>query len=157
MKKYTKYSLHCYPTHTRFIATLPTLASVLPYPPSLTTHQTSFCPTLYTVSSMCVCVCVVLCCVHVSVVATVIHAHTGPQKKNSARYSARLTVRTYIDLSGCGAIENGVIRCCVVQTADIFTGNVRCENNDRLGSMHTSDHRRLVWYKKSGFTPSSEA
>ena len=23
--------------------------------------------------------------------------------------------------------------------------------------MHTSDHRRSVWYKKSGFTPSSDA
>ena len=29
--------------------------------------------------------------------------------------------------------------------------------NDRLGSMHTSDHRRSVWYKISGFTPSFEA
>ena len=29
--------------------------------------------------------------------------------------------------------------------------------NDRLGSMHTYDHRRSVWYKISGFTPSFEA
>ena len=29
--------------------------------------------------------------------------------------------------------------------------------NDRLGSMHTSDHRRSVWYKISGLTPSYEA
>ena len=29
--------------------------------------------------------------------------------------------------------------------------------NDRLGSMHTSDHRRSVWNKISGFTPSFEA
>ena len=29
----------------------------------------------------------------------------------------------------------------------IFTGDVRCENNDRLVTMHTSDHRRSVWYK----------
>ena len=25
------------------------------------------------------------------------------------------------------------------------------EKNDRLGTMHTSDHRRSVWYKISGF------
>ena len=31
------------------------------------------------------------------------------------------------------------------------------EKNDRLGTMHTSDHRRSVWYIKiSGFTPSFE-
>ena len=24
--------------------------------------------------------------------------------------------------------------------------NIRCENNDRLVTMHTSDHRRSVWY-----------
>ena len=55
---------------------------------------------------MCVCVCVV-----VSVVAMYLLLSMHIQK-NSARYSARLTVRAYIDLSGCGAIENGVIRCC---------------------------------------------
>ena len=32
------------------------------------------------------------------------------------------------------------------------------EKNDRLGTMHTSGHRRSVGYKKiSGFTPSFEA
>ena len=29
--------------------------------------------------------------------------------------------------------------------------------NDTLGSMHTSDHRRSVWYKIRGFTLSCEA
>ena len=40
---------------------------------------------------------------------------------------------------------------------EIFTRNVGWEKNDRLGTMHTSDHRRSVWYKISGFTPSCEA
>ena len=48
--------------------------------------------------------------------------------------------------SGRGTIENGVVRCCVVQTGEIFTGD---ENNDRLATMHTSDHHRLVWYEIS--------
>ena len=34
-----------------------------------------------------------------------------------------------------------------LQTSKIFTGNVRCKNDDRLGSMHTSDSRRSVWHK----------
>ena len=34
-----------------------------------------------------------------------------------------------------------------MQTTKIFTGDVRCKNNNRLGSMHTSDTRRSVWHK----------
>ena len=30
---------------------------------------------------------------------------------------------------------------------EIFTRDVGLEKNDRLGTMHTSDHRRSVWYK----------
>ena len=44
-------------------------------------------------------------------------------------------------------------RYCVVQAGEIFSLDVQCESiNDRLGSalgsMHTSDHRRSVWYEK---------
>ena len=49
--------------------------------------------------------------------------------------------------SGRGTIEDGVVRCCVVQTGEIFTGDVKCENNDCSATMHTSDHRILVWYE----------
>ena len=49
--------------------------------------------------------------------------------------------------SGHGTIENGVVRCCVVQTGESFTGDVICEKNDRSATMHTSDSRRLVWYE----------
>ena len=59
----------------------------------------------------------------------------------------RLRVHRSCGPSGRGTIENGVVHCCVVQTGEIFTGDVRCENNDRLATMHTSDHRRLVWYE----------
>ena len=34
-----------------------------------------------------------------------------------------------------------------MQTTKTFTGDVRCKNNDRLGSMHTSDTRRSVGHK----------
>ena len=45
-------------------------------------------------------------------------------------------------------IENGVAHCCAMQMmTKIFTGDVRCKNNDRLVSMHTSDTRRSVWHK----------
>ena len=30
---------------------------------------------------------------------------------------------------------------------EILTRDVGMEKNDRLGMMHTSDHRRSVWYK----------
>ena len=40
---------------------------------------------------------------------------------------------------------------------EIFTRDVGLEKNDRLGTMHTSDHRRSVWHIKiSDFTPSCE-
>ena len=34
-----------------------------------------------------------------------------------------------------------------MQTPEILTRDVGLEKNDRLGTMHTSDHRRSVWYK----------
>ena len=34
-----------------------------------------------------------------------------------------------------------------MQTTKIFTADVRCENSDRMGTMHTSDYRRFVWYE----------
>ena len=49
--------------------------------------------------------------------------------------------------AGQVGMANGVVRWCRVQTGEIFTGDVRCENNDRLATVHTSDHRRLVWYQ----------
>ena len=36
----------------------------------------------------------------------------------------------------------------------LIRGDVGLEKNNRLGTMHTSDHRISVWYKS--FTPSSE-
>ena len=42
--------------------------------------------------------------------------------------------------------ESGSRDYPLVQTGDIYSRGVRCENNDRLGLMHTSDHRRSVWY-----------
>ena len=45
-----------------------------------------------------------------------------------------------------------------MQRPEIFTRDVGLEKNDRLGTMHTSDHRRSVWYIKiGGFTPSYDA
>ena len=44
-----------------------------------------------------------------------------------------------------------------MQTPEIFIRDVGLEKNDRLKSMHTSGHRRSVWYKISRFTPSCEA
>ena len=41
-----------------------------------------------------------------------------------------------------------------MQRPEIFTRDVGLEKNDRLGTMHTSDHRRS---KISGFTLSFEA
>ena len=34
-----------------------------------------------------------------------------------------------------------------MQTTKIFTADVRCENSDRMCTMHTSDYRRFVWYE----------
>ena len=50
-------------------------------------------------------------------------------------------------------IQHDVIHCCVMQSPEIFTGDVGRERNDRLVMVHTSDHRRS---KLSGFTSSSE-
>ena len=44
-----------------------------------------------------------------------------------------------------------------MQRPEIFTRDVGLEKNNRLGTMHTSDNRRSVWYKINGFTPSYEA
>ena len=41
-----------------------------------------------------------------------------------------------------------------MQTREIF---VRCENNDRLGSMHTSDHRRSVTQRHTWFHQSTRS
>ena len=38
-----------------------------------------------------------------------------------------------------------------MQRPEIFTGDVGLEKNDRLGTMHTPDHRRSIWI--SGFIP----
>ena len=57
--------------------------------------------------------------------------------------------KTVLDIgsknASCGPSGRGQWRR--VQTGEIFTGDVRCENNDRLATMHTSDHSRLVWYQ----------
>ena len=34
-----------------------------------------------------------------------------------------------------------------MQTVAIFSRYVQCENNDRLGLMHTTDDRKSVWYE----------
>ena len=77
-------------------------------------------------------------------------------RKNSGRYRFK---KRAIDCAhsccagkvGVAHDRNGVAYCCAMQTTKIFTGDVRCKNNDRLGSIHTSGT------KISDFAHSSEA
>ena len=48
-----------------------------------------------------------------------------------------------------------IVDSCRDQRFSLETWDGR--KNDRLGSMHTSDYRRSVWYKISDFTLSCEA
>ena len=48
---------------------------------------------------------------------------------------------------GMACYKNSVVNYCAVQTGEIFSRYVRCKNNDRLATMHTSDHCRSIWYE----------